>query len=110
MLVDVHVHLFSADPARFPYPTDAPYRPKPSPLEDYVKVVAAARVDHTVIVHPRVGQATPVPVCKFAKVADESEATVCFHERRLSALSDPGSSNGGYIRRAVAFKRRPFAV
>ena len=51
-LVDVHVHLFSADPARFPYPQDAPYQPKPSPLEDYVKVVAAAPIDHTVIVHP----------------------------------------------------------
>jgi predicted TIM-barrel fold metal-dependent hydrolase len=51
-LVDVHVHLFSADPARFPYPPDAPYQPKPSPLEDYVKVVAGARIDHTVIVHP----------------------------------------------------------
>ena len=51
-LVDVHVHLFSADPSRFPFPPDAPYQPKPSPLEDYVKVVAAARIDHTVIVHP----------------------------------------------------------
>jgi len=51
-LVDTHVHLFSADPARFPYPADAPYQPKPSPLEEYVKVVAGAHIDHTIIVHP----------------------------------------------------------
>jgi predicted TIM-barrel fold metal-dependent hydrolase len=51
-LVDTHVHLFSADPERFPYPADAPYQPKPFPVENYVKVVTAARIDHTVIVHP----------------------------------------------------------
>jgi predicted TIM-barrel fold metal-dependent hydrolase len=51
-LVDTHVHLFSADPVSFPYPPDAPYKPAPQPLEEYVKVVAAARLDHTVIVHP----------------------------------------------------------
>lgn len=61
-LVDVHVHLFSADPARFPYPANAPYQPKPSPLEDYVKVVAAVHIDHTVIVHPEPYQGrSPVP-------------------------------------------------
>ncbi|MBZ5619214.1 MAG: amidohydrolase [Acidobacteriia bacterium] len=52
VLVDTHVHLFSADPQRFPYPPDAPYQPKPFPVEEYLKVVAAARIDHTVIVHP----------------------------------------------------------
>src|SRR2546425_12454715 len=51
-LVDTHVHLFSCDPARFPYPPDAPYKPAPQPLEDYLKLVEAARIDHTVIVHP----------------------------------------------------------
>lgn len=51
-LVDTHVHLFSSDPQRFPYPANATYRPEPAPLEAYVKFVAAARIDHTVIVHP----------------------------------------------------------
>jgi len=51
-LVDTHVHLFSADPAGFPYAKDAPYKPPPQPLEDYLKVVAGAKIDHTVIVHP----------------------------------------------------------
>jgi predicted TIM-barrel fold metal-dependent hydrolase len=51
-LVDTHVHLFASDPQRFPYAPDAPYKPAPQPVEDYTKVVAAARIDHTVIVHP----------------------------------------------------------
>src|SRR5258708_1075538 len=51
-LVDTHVHLFSADPERFPYPPDAPYNPPPQPVGDYVKFVAAAGIDHTIIVHP----------------------------------------------------------
>jgi predicted TIM-barrel fold metal-dependent hydrolase len=51
-LVDTHVHLFSSDPASFPYPPNAPYKPPPQPLEQYVKTAAAARIDHTIIVHP----------------------------------------------------------
>jgi predicted TIM-barrel fold metal-dependent hydrolase len=51
-LVDTHVHLFSSDPKRFPYPADAPYKPEPAPLEAYAKFVAAAKIDHTIIVHP----------------------------------------------------------
>src|SRR5688572_15343066 len=52
ILIDTHVHLFSKDPQRFPYPPDAPYKPDPQPLEDYVKFVVAARLQHTIIVHP----------------------------------------------------------
>jgi len=51
-LVDAHVHLFAGDPERFPYAKDAPYTPQPNPLEAYLKFAAAARIDHTVIVHP----------------------------------------------------------
>ena len=51
-LVDTHVHLFSSEPQRFPYATIAPYKPEPAPLEAYVKFVAAAKIDHTIIVHP----------------------------------------------------------
>jgi predicted TIM-barrel fold metal-dependent hydrolase len=51
-LVDTHIHLFSSDPVAFPYPADAPYKPPPQPLEEYVKVVASAHINHTVIVHP----------------------------------------------------------
>src|SRR5438128_8101476 len=51
-LVDTHVHLFSSDPKQFPYAPDAPYTPPPQPLEAYLKFVAEAKIDHTVIVHP----------------------------------------------------------
>ena len=51
-LVDCHVHLFSSDPKRFPYPADAPYKPEPAPLEAYAKFVSEARINHTIIVHP----------------------------------------------------------
>jgi len=51
-LVDTHVHLFSSDPSAFPYPPNAPYKPAPQPVEAYVKIAVAARLDHTVIVHP----------------------------------------------------------
>ena len=51
-LVDTHVHLFSSDPKRFPYPADAPYKPEPAPVEAYNKFAIAAKIDHTIIVHP----------------------------------------------------------
>ena len=52
VLVDTHIHLFAADTQQFPFAPDTPYTPKPAPLEDYLKFAAAARIDHTVIVHP----------------------------------------------------------
>jgi predicted TIM-barrel fold metal-dependent hydrolase len=48
--IETHVHLF--DPARVPYAPDAPYRPKPYTLEDHLKLVEAAGLAHSIIVHP----------------------------------------------------------
>ena len=48
--IETHVHLF--DPARVPYASDAPYRPAPYTLEDHVKLVEAAGLAHSIIVHP----------------------------------------------------------
>src|ERR1051325_1673170 len=50
LLIDTHVHLF--DPERFPYAPNATYKPPAQPLESYLKFVAQARLDHTIIVHP----------------------------------------------------------
>jgi len=52
LLIDTHIHLFAADQKRFPYHRNAVYRPAPRPLEDYVKFVRAAKIDHALIVHP----------------------------------------------------------
>jgi len=51
-IVDTHVHLFAGDSQRFPYATNAPYRPEALTLEAYGKFAAEAKIDHTVIVHP----------------------------------------------------------
>jgi len=51
-LVDTHVHLFSSDQKRFPFHPNASYKPKPAPLEDYLRFVNARKISHTVIVHP----------------------------------------------------------
>jgi len=50
VIVDSHIHLF--DPQRFPYHANAVYRPPAQTLEDYVRFVREAKIDHTVIVHP----------------------------------------------------------
>jgi len=49
-IVETHVHLF--DPERVPYAPDAPYKPAAYPLEAHLKLVAAAGLEHSVIVHP----------------------------------------------------------
>ena len=49
-IIESHVHLF--DPVRVPYAPDAPYRPAAYTLEDHLKLVAAAGLAHSVIVHP----------------------------------------------------------
>ena len=51
VLIESHVHLFADDPARFPY-NSAAYKPRPEPVEEYVKFAREARIDHAVIVHP----------------------------------------------------------
>jgi len=49
-VVETHVHLF--DPDRVPYAPDAPYRPPAYPLEAHLKLVEAAGLAHSIIVHP----------------------------------------------------------
>jgi predicted TIM-barrel fold metal-dependent hydrolase len=51
VLIESHIHLFADDPARFPY-NSASYKPQREPVEDYVRFVREARIDHAVIVHP----------------------------------------------------------
>jgi len=51
VLIETHVHLFSTDLARFPL-NPLSYKPKPLPVEDYVKFAVAARIDHAVAVQP----------------------------------------------------------
>jgi L-fuconolactonase len=106
VLVDAHVHLFAADTSQFPYAPDAPYKPQAQPLEGYLKFVAQARIDHTVIVHPEPYQDDhryleycfahePSPgyfkgTCLFDPVApgtpDRMEALVKRHPGRIVAL------------------------
>ncbi|HEV2134451.1 MAG TPA: amidohydrolase family protein [Terracidiphilus sp.] len=50
-LIETHVHLFSADPARFPF-SPLSYKPKPLPVDEYVKFAVAAKIDHAVAVQP----------------------------------------------------------
>lgn len=50
-LIETHVHLFSADPARFPL-NALSYKPKPLPVEEYVRFAVAAKIDHAIAVQP----------------------------------------------------------
>ncbi len=52
VLIESHVHLFSDDPARFPYAADAPYKPPAYPLKEFVSFAHAATIEHAVIVQP----------------------------------------------------------
>jgi len=49
-VIETHVHLF--DPSRVPYAPDAPYKPAAYTLEDHLKLVEAAGLAHSIIVHP----------------------------------------------------------
>jgi predicted TIM-barrel fold metal-dependent hydrolase len=51
VLIESHIHLFADDPVRFPY-NSASYKPQREPVEDYVRFVGEARINHAVIVHP----------------------------------------------------------
>ena len=48
--IESHVHLF--DPDRVPYAPNAPYKPAAYTLEDHLKLVEAAGLAHSIIVHP----------------------------------------------------------
>src|SRR5580700_4939361 len=48
--IETHVHLF--DPKRVAYAAEAPYQPAAYTLEDHVKLVEAAGLAHSIIVHP----------------------------------------------------------
>jgi hypothetical protein len=50
LTIETHVHLF--DPERVPYAPDAPYKPAAYTLKDHVKLVEAASLAHSIIVHP----------------------------------------------------------
>jgi predicted TIM-barrel fold metal-dependent hydrolase len=50
VVVESHVHLF--DPARVPYAPDATYKPAAYTLEDHGKLIEAAGLAHSIIVHP----------------------------------------------------------
>jgi len=50
-LVDSHVHLFATDQRRFPLAPNAPYKPTPLPVEEYVAFARSVGIDHAVIVH-----------------------------------------------------------
>jgi predicted TIM-barrel fold metal-dependent hydrolase len=51
VLIESHIHLFAGDPVRFPYNTGS-YKPNTAPVEEYVKFVEQAHINHAVIVHP----------------------------------------------------------
>jgi predicted TIM-barrel fold metal-dependent hydrolase len=50
LLIESHLHLF--DPKRFPYHSNAVYRPEPKTIAEYVKFARETQIDHAVIVHP----------------------------------------------------------
>jgi predicted TIM-barrel fold metal-dependent hydrolase len=53
VLIEPHVHLFSADQVHFPYNASNPvYRPPPYPLEEFVKFAQEVNIEYAVIVHP----------------------------------------------------------
>jgi predicted TIM-barrel fold metal-dependent hydrolase len=52
LLIDSHIHLFAKDRKRFPYHPNAPYQPEPADLDDYKTFLAAAKIDHVILVHP----------------------------------------------------------
>lgn len=51
-IVESHIHLFASDQRKFPYHPNAPYKPAPIPVEEYVRFAQAAGIEHAVIVHP----------------------------------------------------------
>jgi len=52
MIVDTHVRVFAEDQSRFPYHKNAPYRPPPASIEEYLKKMDEMGIDRAVLVHP----------------------------------------------------------
>ena len=52
LIIDTHVHLFSSDLQRFPFSTNAPYRPAAAPLEPYLAFLRESKIDGAILVHP----------------------------------------------------------
>jgi predicted TIM-barrel fold metal-dependent hydrolase len=51
-LVENTMHMFAEDVTRFPLHPNAPYKPQPNSLDNYIAFVKEARLDHTVLVQP----------------------------------------------------------
>jgi predicted TIM-barrel fold metal-dependent hydrolase len=51
VLIETHVHLVSGVVERFPL-NGASYKPRPNPVEEFVKFAREVRIDHAVVVHP----------------------------------------------------------
>jgi len=49
-IVESHIHLFASDQKRFPYNANAPYKPAPIPVDEYVRFAREAGIDRAVIV------------------------------------------------------------
>jgi predicted TIM-barrel fold metal-dependent hydrolase len=52
MIIDTHVHVFAEHQSQFPYHKNAPYRPPPAPIEEYLKKMNKMGIDRAVLVHP----------------------------------------------------------
>lgn len=88
-LVESHVHLFSNDLKRFPLAPDAPYKPEPLPVEDYVRFATAAGIDRAVIVSPEPYQDD----YRYLEYCFTKEPTSGFFKG--VCLFDPASRDGG---------------
>ncbi len=82
-LVENTMHMFAADMTRFPPAKNAPYKPTPNSLENYIAFVKEAQLDHTVLVQPEPYQ------------DDESYIEYCFTQEprpgyfKATCLYDP---------------------
>jgi predicted TIM-barrel fold metal-dependent hydrolase len=52
MVIDTHVHVFAKDQSQFPYHPNAPFRPPPAPIEQYIEQMDKMAIDRAVLVHP----------------------------------------------------------
>ncbi len=82
-LVENTLHMFAEDQTRFPLHRNAPYKPAPNSLDQYIAFVKEAQLDHTVLVQPEPYQ------------DDESYIEYCFNREpshgyfKATCLDDP---------------------